>query len=99
MINKIKGIIRALSFNVDKLAEEIIWYGEKKNGKYIIPIVIDFDFCLTCRSSWIKGTFIENPHAFDTLKKWEEKYNCGFILETMRGEKKITPALDFIKKK
>ena len=30
MINKIKGIIRALSFNVDKLAEEIIWYGEKK---------------------------------------------------------------------
>ena len=47
MINKIKGIIRALSFNVDKLAEEIIWYGEKKNGKYIIPIVIDFDFCLT----------------------------------------------------
>jgi len=83
--------------NVDKICEEIIWYSEKKNGKFVIPIVIDFDFTLTCKSSWLDGTFEENPHAFNVVKRWINEFNVGFILETMRGEKHIQPALDFLK--
>ncbi len=87
--------------NVDKICEEIIWYSKKdeKTGKWIIPILCDFDFTLTKTSSWLKGTFIENDHCFETMKKWEDEFGVKFILETMRGKKNIKPAIDFCKSK
>ena len=87
--------------NVDKICEEIIWYSKRdeKTGKYIIPIVIDFDFTLTKESSWLKGTFIENDDCFAIMKRWEEDFGVKFILETMRGGKNIQPAIDFCKSK
>ena len=74
-----------LSMNVDKICEEIVWYSKKdeKTGRWIIPIVIDFDFTITKASSWLHGTFTENDHC----------------IETMRGENHIKPALDFCKSK
>ena len=87
--------------NVDKICEEIIWYSKKdeKTGMWIIPIVIDFDFTITKESSWLKGTFTENDHCIETMKKWENEFGVKFILETMRGEKHIQPAIDFCKSK
>jgi len=87
--------------NVDKICEEIIWYSKKDEitDKYIIPIVVDFDFTITKESSWLKGTFIENDHCFDIMKRWESEFGVKFILETMRGEKHIKPAIEFCKAK
>ena len=87
--------------NVDKICEEIVWYSKKDEitGKWIIPIVIDFDFTITKESSWLHGTFNENDHCIETMKKWEREFGVKFILETMRGEKHIKPAIDFCKSK
>ena len=85
--------------NVDKICEEIIWYSKRdeKTNKFCIPIVIDFDFTITKESSWLKGTFTENDHCFDIMKKWENDFGVKFILETMRGEENIKPAIEFCK--
>ena len=81
------------NINVDAICEEILWYSTKnEDGKYRIPIVLDFDFTCTKKSSWINETWEENPHCFETLKKWE-KLGCVFILDTMRGKSKIKPAI------
>lgn len=83
--------------NVDRYCEEIIWYSKKneKNGKWIIPIVIDFDYCITKESSWLNGTFTENPGCFETLIRWQKEYGVEYILETMRGPSRIQPAIDY----
>ena len=83
--------------NVDKICEEIIWYSKKdeETGKWIIPVVIDFDFTITKESSWLKGTFTENDHCIEIMKKWEKEFGVKFVLETMRGPKNIQPAIDF----
>ena len=86
--------------NVDKICEELIWYGKKfENGKYGIYVIVDFDFTITKASSWLHGTFTENDHCIEIMKKWEKEFNVKFILETMRGEKHIQPAVDFCKSK
>lgn len=83
--------------NVDRYCEEIIWYSKKneKTGKWIIPIVIDFDYCITKESSWLNGTFTENPGCFETLIRWQKEYGVEYILETMRGPSRIQPAIDY----
>lgn len=99
-INRLIEEIRLFNINVDKICEELIWYGKKNdNGKYEIYIVIDFDFTITKESSWQKGTFTENDHCIETMHKWEKEFGVKFILETMRGKKHIQPAIDFCKSK
>ena len=68
--------------NMKEICTEIIWYGGKRNGKWIIPVVLDFDFTVTCKSSWLDGTFTENEGCFATLKKWTEEYNVMYVLDT-----------------
>ena len=87
--------------NVDKICEEIVWYSKRdeETYKWIIPIVIDFDFTITKESSWLKGTFTENDHCIETIHKWEKEYGVKFVLETMRGENHIKPAIEFCKSK
>lgn len=71
--------------NVDGWCEEIIWYFPKNdNGEYQIPIALDFDYTCTKKSSWLEGTWEENPHCFETLKKWQNM-GCVFILNTFRN--------------
>ena len=87
-----------INMNVDKICEELIWYGKKfEDGRFGIFVIVDFDFCITKTSSWLHGTFTENDHCFETMKKWEKEFGVKFILETMRGEKYIQPAIDFCK--
>jgi hypothetical protein len=85
--------------NVDNYCEEIIWYSKKdeKTGKWIIPIVIDFDYCITKESSWLNGTFTENPGCFDVLRRWADEFGVVYILETMRGPSRVQPAVDYCK--
>lgn len=84
--------------NVDKICEELIWYGKRseENHKYEIYISIDFDFCLTKISSWATGEIVKNDSCFDILKKWEKEFNCKYILDTMRTGDNLRKAVDFI---
>lgn len=82
--------------NVKDICKEIIWYSSKnENGRYRIPIALDFDYTCTKKSSWLDGTWVENPFCFETLKKWSN-LGCVFILDTMRGEKNIQPAIEWL---
>ena len=79
-------------------AKEIIWYSNKSpNGKYVIPISVDFDFTITSHSDWVSGKMYENDGCFDVMKKLQEKYNVGFILNTMRTGNNLKRAVDFVK--
>lgn len=71
--------------NVDGICEELIWYFPKNdNGEYQIPITLDFDYTCTKKSSWLEGTWEENPKCFEILKKWQNM-GCVFILNTFRN--------------
>lgn len=84
------------NINVDGICKEIIWYSTKRSdGTYRIPIVLDFDFTCTKKSSWLEGTWEENPHCFETLKKWAD-LGCVFILDTMRGVERSKPAIKWL---
>ena len=84
------------NINVDAICSEIRWYGSKdENGKYRIPIVLDFDYTCTKKSSWLEGTWEENPHCFDMLKKWQG-IGCVYVLDTMRGKDNVRPAVEWL---
>ena len=69
------------------IIDEILYYGERsKNGRWIIPIAVDWDFTITSCSSWKEGTMEINYKAFKVMKRWIEDYNVGFILDTMRHD-------------
>lgn len=75
--------------NIDAICNEILWSSSKnEDGQYRIPILLDFDFTCTKNSSCINDTWEENPHCFETLKKWE-KMGCVFILDTIKAQSKI----------
>lgn len=82
--------------NLRKVAEELIWYGGKdEDGRWPIFICVDFDYTITKKGSWRTGIFIENPHCFETLRKWAEKYNCKYCLDTMRGARGAEGPIEF----
>lgn len=71
----------------DGIIREILYYGERsENGRWIIPIAIDWDYTLTKCSSWLEGTMEVNYEAFNVMKRWSEEYNVGWILDTMRHD-------------
>lgn len=82
--------------NIKDICTEIIWYGGKEGGRWVIPIVLDFDFTVTCKSSWLDGTFVENEGCFNLLKSWTEEFNVKYVLDTMRGGKHIEPAVKYL---
>ena len=82
--------------NLRRIAEELIWYGGKSDdGRWQIFITLDFDYTITCKGSWVSGKFVANPHAFETLRKWSENYNCKYCLNTMRDESNVGGAVEF----
>jgi len=71
----------------DGIVDEILFYGERsQDGRWIIPIAIDWDYTLTKCSSWETGEMVLNEHAFQIMKRWIKEYNVGFILDTMRHD-------------
>ena len=71
----------------DGIIDEILYYSERdENGRWIIPIAVDWDYTLTKCSSWEDGEMILNETAFPIMRKWIDEYNVGFILDTMRHD-------------
>ena len=69
---------------------------DESNGKYIIPILVDFDYTITKTSCWKDETFVINHDCFPVLRKWQDKYGVKIILDTMRGEDNISPAVELL---
>lgn len=79
--------------NLEKIAEELIWYGGKSaDGRWEIFIGVDFDYTMTCKGSWTTGKFIENPGCFEVLDAWAKEFNCKYVLDTMRSGERANEA-------
>lgn len=82
------------------LIDEILYYSERSSdGRWIIPIAVDWDFTLTTCSSWEANEMELNEEAFEVMKRWMKKYNVGFILDTMRHDEILKEPLKILKEK
>lgn len=82
----------------DGVIDEILYYGERdKDGRWVIPITVDWDFTITKCSSWKEGTMVINYDAFKVMKRWIEDYNVGFILDTMRHDEILVEPLKILR--
>ena len=82
------------------IVDEVLFYSERsKDGRWIIPIAVDWDYTLTTCSSWETGEMTLNEEAFPIMKRWIEEYNVGFILDTMRHDDILKEPLKILKEK
>ena len=81
----------------DGIIDEVLFYGERsENGRWVIPIAVDWDFTITKCSSWSEGTMDINYDAFEVMKEFTEKYNVGWILDTMRPDELLAEPLKIL---
>ena len=67
--------------------DEILMYSVRSDdGRWIIPVSVDWDYTLTKSSDWASGHIELNEYGFDVLKRWHKKYNVGIIINSMRHE-------------
>ena len=83
----------------DGIIDEILFYSERsEDGRWVIPIAVDWDYTLTKCSSWESGEMVINTEAFDIMKRWTKDYNVGFILDTMRHDEILKEPLETLEK-
>lgn len=81
------------------VVDEILYYSERTDdGRWIIPIEVDWDYTLTKCSSWENGTMEINYEAFDIMKRWSREYNVGWILNSMRHDEILKEPLEILEK-
>ena len=81
--NKYNGII-----------DEVLYYSERtEDGRWIIPIEVDWDFTLTKCSRWETGEMVLNEEAFEIMRRWVKDYNVGWILNSMRCDELLKEPL------
>lgn len=86
MDNKYNGVV-----------DEILYYSERtKDGRWIIPIEVDWDYTLTKCSCWEDGTMDINYEAFEVMKRWTKDYNVGWILNSMRHDEILKEPLKIL---
>lgn len=84
--------------NYEGIVDEILFYGERsEDGRWIIPIEVDWDYTLTKCSSWESGEMILNEDGFRIMKEWCDKYNVGWILNSMRHDEILQEPINIIK--
>ena len=86
--NKYNGII-----------DEVLYYSERtEDGRWVIPIEVDWDFTITKCSSWETGEMVLNKEAFEVMKRWTKDYNVGWILNSMRCDELLKEPLIILEK-
>lgn len=86
--NKYNGII-----------DEVLYYSERtEDGRWVIPIEVDWDFTITKCSSWETGEMVLNEEAFEVMKRWTKDYNVGWILNSMRCDELLKEPLIILEK-
>lgn len=82
----------------DGLVDEILYYSERsKDGRWIIPIEVDWDYTLTKCSSWETGEMVLNDEGFEVMKRWSKDYNVGWILNSMRHDEILEEPLKILR--
>lgn len=83
----------------DGVVDEVLYYSEKsEDGRWIIPIEVDWDYTLTKCSCWEDGTMEINYNAFEIMKRWTKDYNVGWILNSMRHDEILKEPLKTLEK-
>lgn len=86
--NKYNGVI-----------DEVLYYSERtEDGRWIIPIEVDWDFTLTKCSRWETGEMVLNEEAFEIMRRWVKDYNVGWILNSMRCDELLKEPLIILEK-
>ena len=81
------------------IIDEVLYYSERsKDGRWIIPIEVDWDYTLTKCSSWDEGTMEINYEGFEVMKRWSKDYNVGWILNSMRHDEILKEPLEILEK-
>ena len=84
----------------DGLIDEVLYYSERsEDGRWIIPIEVDWDYTLTKCSSWEQGIMELNEEGFEVMKRWSKDYNVGWILNSMRHDEILQEPLQILKDK
>lgn len=79
------------------VVDEVLYYSERtEDGRWIIPIEVDWDYTLTKCSCWEDGTMEINYEAFEIMKRWTKDYNVGWILNTMRHDEILKEPLKIL---
>lgn len=81
---------KSLKFYKKELRDLAEWV----DGKPIIPIALDFDSTVIVTKGFpqING---DNEHCVNVLKRWQNKYNVGWILDTVRDGKDLDDAVNW----
>jgi len=83
----------------DGIIDEVLYYSERsEDGRWIIPIEVDWDYTLTKCSSWETGEMEINYEAFEIMKRWTKDYNVGWILNSMRHDEILKEPLKTLEK-
>jgi hypothetical protein len=84
----------------DGIIDEVLFYSERsEDGRWIIPIEVDWDYTLTKCSSWEQGTMELNEEGFEVMKRWSKDYNVGWILNSLRHAQILTEPIEILKDK
>ena len=83
----------------DGIIDEVLYYSERsENGRWIIPIEVDWDYTLTKCSNWQENEMILNPEGFEVMRRWAKDYNVGWILNSMRHDEILKEPLETLEK-
>lgn len=83
----------------DGIIDEVLYYSERsEDGRWIIPIEVDWDYTLTKCSSWETGEMVLNEEAFEVMRRWSKDYNVGWILNSMRHDEILKEPLITLEK-
>jgi hypothetical protein len=81
------------------LIDEVLYYSERtEDGRWVIPIEVDWDFTLTKCSDWDTGEMVLNEEAFEIMRRWTKDYNVGWILNSMRHDEILKEPLETLEK-
>jgi hypothetical protein len=83
----------------DGIIDEVLYYSERsENGRWIIPIEVDWDYTLTKCSNWEENEMVLNPEGFEVMRRWAKEYNVGWILNSMRHDEILKEPLETLEK-
>ena len=81
------------------IIDEVLYYSERsEDGRWIIPVEVDWDYTLTKCSSWETGEMVLNDEAFKIMRRWVKDYNVGWILNSMRRDEILKEPLETLEK-
>lgn len=79
------------------IIDEVLLYSKRsEDGRWIIPIEVDWDYTLTKCSDWEHDKMVVNEEAFPIMRRWIDEYNVGFILNSMRHDEILKEPLSIL---